>query len=128
LLELVFILLKAFLGVVVNEASVNSDLKVWACVIEDTLKKCYELASEWLGVELPEDFKVVVYKDFTIAGKVEDLALLVQVMQAGGLSKVTLIEEMKSRGLIDSTIDSAEELERIEQSGASAVFNGAQFN
>ena len=115
-------------GVIVNEASVNSDLKVWACVIEDTLKKCYKLASEWLGVELPEDFKVVVYKDFTIAGKVEDLALLVQVMQAGGLSKVTLIEEMKSRGLIDSTIDSAEELERIEQSGASAVFNGAQFN
>ena len=111
-------------GLVINDASVNSDLKVWACVVEDSLERCYQLASEWLGIDLPEDFEVIVYKDFTIAGRAEDIALILQAKEKGSLSATTVIDELKSRGIINSNVDTEEELERIAQEMSSVVFGG----
>ena len=109
-------------GVVVNEASVNSDLKVWACVIESSLIKAYELAAEWLGVELPEDFSVKVYKDFTVAGSVADMEVIMKMKELGILSAETVIKEAQTRSIIDISIDAEEEKEKVE--GSMPVFPG----
>ena len=109
-------------GVVVNEASVNSDLKVWACVIESSLTKAYELAAEWLGVELPEDFKVSVYKDFSVAGSIADMDVIMRMKELGILSPETVIKEAQIRSIIDGAIDPEEEKEKVE--GSTPVFPG----
>ena len=101
-------------GIVVNNNEANSDLKVWACVTEDALERCYAFAAQWLGVELADDFEVIIYKEFTIAGRTEDIALLITAVQARGLSPMTLIDEMKLRGLISPKVDTQDELDRIE--------------
>ena len=108
-------------GIVVNNNEANSDLKVWACVTEDALERCYQFASKWLGVELAEDFEVIIYKEFTIAGRAEDIALLITAVQARSLSPHTLIEEMKARGILTGKVDTQDELDRIEN--GSQVFN-----
>ena len=109
-------------GLVINDASVNSDLKVWACVIEDSLTKCYELAAQWVGVELAEDFKVTVYKDFTIAGRAEDMAIIINGKMQGVVSAETAFREMQSRGLVSASVDLDAEMERLKNE--TPVFGG----
>ena len=109
-------------GVIVNDSAVNSDLKVWACVIEDSLTKCYELAAQWVGVELAEDFKVTVYKDFTIAGRAEDMAIIINGKMQGVVSAETAFREMQSRGLVSASVDIEAEMERLKNE--TPVFGG----
>ena len=113
-------------GIIVNEQSASTDVKVWACVTESTLKKCYGLAAEWIKETLPDDFDVKVYKDFSVVGNKQDVTLLLEMAKVGKLSMTTLINEAKTRGVLDGAIDTEEEVERANGEFDSVPFNDFQ--
>ena len=88
-----------------NAFNSMSDLMSWTNASEDGLRKCYEIAYDWIGAELPEDFKLSVYKDFTVAGNVSDAPVLLNAFTVGAIDQGTLLFELKRRSLIDISHD-----------------------
>lgn len=93
-----------------------SAVQAWIRALEGGLRRCYELAGEWHGVEIPDDSKFDVFSDFEIpmlAGR--DLDFLLRSTQAGKLSLETWLSEIKRRAVLSETIDLEEEAERIRE-------------
>ena len=110
-------------GMVINSQAANSDIKVWAIVIEDLLERCYHTAAERIGSKLPEDFKIDIYRDFDVSGSREDMATLLQMQAQGTLSRKTLLDEAKRREVLGSKVNSTDELEEIDKEDFNTMSN-----
>jgi len=87
---------------------------VEAC--EDAFDSALKFFGKWIGVE--EVGKVTLFKDFGAATLAEASAqLLITQNQAGKLSDVTTLTELKRRGILAADVDVEEELSRIEEQG-----------
>jgi len=112
-------------GQSIDESRANSDIQAWVMALEDLLYRAYVMASEWIKVTLPDDFKVDVFNDFAMLLRAaQDIGHLIKIRQAGELSRQTFLREVKRRNILSETVDVEEEVERIEAEGPALAMVG----
>lgn len=111
----------------IDESRANCDIQAWVMALEDLLYRAYQMAAEWVKVELPEDFKIDVFNDFALWGRVaQDAQTLLQMRQAKELSRRTFLREVKRRAILSETVDVDEEIQEIEAEGPSLGMIGLE--
>lgn len=106
------------MGKAIDEGKGQCDLQSWVRDAEVTLREAFELAAEWVGTELSDDFKVDIYDDFGLLPRsAQDLDNLQKLRDRGDLSRRTMLEGVKLRGLLPENHDIDDELSRIEEEG-----------
>ena len=97
-------------GKAIDEIRAQSEAQAWAEGLEWALYKGYELAAQWLGVALPDDFDVTVFRDFGIVLRTTtDLQMLQADATAGRITVERYLLEAKRRGLYGDDLDPQEE-------------------
>jgi len=116
-------------GQSIDESRANSDIQAWVMSLEKMLKMAFEIAAEWIGAELPDDFKVDIFNDFAIwVRALQDVADLTKIRQAGELSRTTFLREIKKRALLSETLSIDEEVAAIEAEGPALGMVGLDDN
>jgi len=106
------------MGKAIDEGKGQCDLQSWVREEEGVLVEAYALAAEWSRVALPEGFGVDIYDDFGLLPRsAQDLDNLQKLRDRGDLSRRTILEASKLRGLLPENHDIDEELARIEEEG-----------
>lgn len=108
-------------GAVINESQATTDIGVWAGVIERSLESAFILAAYLSGDNLPESFKVTVYKDFSVAGRVQDMQSLIAMGQAQLLSADAVQREAIRRGVLAADHDIEADAAKISASGLGGI-------
>ena len=106
------------MGKAIDEGKGQCDLQSWVREEEGVMSQAYQLAAEWSRVALPEAFGVDIYDDFGLLPRsAQDLDNLQKLRDRGDLSRRTILEASKLRGLLPENHDIDEELARIEEEG-----------
>jgi len=102
----------------IDESRANCDIQAWVMSLEQLLYDCYAIAADWIDLDLPDDFKVNIFNDFSIWMRaVQDIEQLIKMRQAHELSRVTFLREIKRRAIISETVDVQAEVADIEAEG-----------
>jgi hypothetical protein len=105
-------------GRAIDDNNSQSKAQAWAEELGAFLERLYRHAAKWLDLELPDDFRIDVFKDFSLtARRDEDLKHLRESRFNRELSRETFLNESKKRGVISEDLDIETELERIDQEG-----------
>lgn len=100
----------------------KSKAQSWVEALEWAIYKGFEKAATWLGMKLPDDFDVTLFKDSSlIAGKATDLPVLMQMAQGRLISLRSFLAEVKARGVTVTIDDVEEEVEAIRTEAEEAV-------
>lgn len=109
----------------IDESRANCDIQAWVMALEDLMYNAYALAAEWIGVEMPDDFKPDVFNDFAIWMRAaQDVDQLIKMRQAGEVSRRTFLREVKRRNVLSETVDVEEEVTQIESEGPALAMVG----
>jgi hypothetical protein len=109
-------------GEVRADLAEKSQAQAWVQGLEWAIYQAFQKAAKWLGMVLPEDFDIQLFKDSSlIAGRAQDLPVLQQMAQLGLLTKATLLAEFKARGVLVTVEDVAEEVEAMAVEAEQAV-------
>jgi hypothetical protein len=93
-----------------------SALQAMAAQAEDAFDAALQIMADWVG--LPQGGHVSLFDDYGAQTLAEASAeLLFKMNQAGKLSDITTLDEMKRRGVLAAEVDSATERERIAEQG-----------
>ncbi|RLB68453.1 MAG: hypothetical protein DRH08_00905 [Deltaproteobacteria bacterium] len=107
-------------GEALDEGRQVSQIKAWIRGVEKTLLRCYEFAAMWLRIDLPEDFKVDVWDNFTLSLRADsDQELLLKLWQADAIDQLTLLEELQLRGLLDENRDLEDVIQKASEESSS---------
>lgn len=115
----------------VTEAQTVADNEVGTCALqriagdlEDAIDGALQLMADWVGES--QGGHVTVYKDFGAATLAEASAdLLLKMKQSGDLSRGTLINEIKRRGILAPEVDADQEQQLIAGEGPALGAIGA---
>jgi hypothetical protein len=95
-----------------DEARSESNIQAWIRSTEHGLWGAYELAAEWIGSELDEEFSVDIYSDFGLTMKSkDDMDTLSSMYAQGIITAETLLYEAKRRGVVNEMVDVDEEVQ-----------------
>lgn len=100
-----------------DKARALSPLAQIAQALEDGLNNVLQLCADWLGektggrAEITADFDIDAAPD-------NSMSTLISMQQTGNLSKATLFDEAKRRGIIQENIQWQDEIKQIEDDGA----------
>jgi hypothetical protein len=96
----------------INETKARSPLEEWARKLETKISQALMLMLDWAG--LPGE-PVVKFKQKVTLGPqgAMDFSMIQQLRTTGNLSKLTVLEEAKRRGLLSAEHDPMEEIARI---------------
>lgn len=109
-------------GRAIDESRSQSSIHQWIAGCEACIEDAYAHAAAWVGVELPEDFRVDIFSDFGISLRAaEDIQALIDARRAGEISRKTFLSELKKRALLDADLDVDEEIRMLEQETESLV-------
>jgi hypothetical protein len=99
----------------IDEAKSQADIKSWVTAEQAVLLDAYQLAANWVNVELPEDLAISIFSDFGISIRAqEDLKHLIEARKNREISRELYLQEIKRRGLLDDAVDLDDEMERLE--------------
>lgn len=102
-------------GKSIDEGRINTDIEAWVSLLDNALMKGFDFAAEWYKMELPEDFSVRVYDDFSVGfGNSEEVKSLITMRQVGLISQDTFLREIKRRGILDDSVAVEDELNKIQ--------------
>jgi hypothetical protein len=101
----------------VNESRSQSDIHRWVGVAERGFTKAYEYAYKWRGLELPGDFKLNIFDDFSIGTGSKDIDQLIQMRLAKEITREAFLTEVKRRGLLSELFDVEAEADAAENEG-----------
>ena len=72
----------------------------------------YQMAAAWRSMTVPEDWRISIFRDFSLlGGKQTDIASLQADATAGRITVQTYLEEAKRRGLYSDDLDPEAEAE-----------------
>lgn len=91
-----------------------SDLLSWTAAVESGLQEAFAMTYAFINQDVPDDFKLSVYKDFVIVGTVADLGSMIQAKEAGILSAKVVAFEFKRRSVIAIEHDLDEMISDVE--------------
>ena len=90
----------------------SSDAQRWAEEVEWSLWNGYQMAAAWRSMTVPEDWRISIFRDFSlIGGKQTDIVALQADATAGRITVQTYLEEAKRRGLYSDDLDPEAEAE-----------------
>lgn len=105
-------------GQAIDQSNYESDMQSWVRLLENGIKEAYQLAAEIVNVELPEDFAVDIFNEFSITMKsLQYTQYLIQATQGGILSRETCWEALRRFGILSETHTAETEKERLESQG-----------
>lgn len=100
-------------GEVRADMAEKSEAQSWVEAMEWAIIKGFHLAAQWVGVKMPEDFNVSLFKDSSlIAGKATDLPFLFSIKDS--LTPRTFLSEVKARGVLVTVDDIDQEVADVE--------------
>jgi len=102
-------------GKAIDEASSSTRAQDWVRSLETGLEEAYRFAAQWHQTELPADFGVDVFSDFTVSFGNSDLAFLLDATTKGRLSTLTFLQEIKRRGQLADSVDPDVEAAQIAE-------------
>lgn len=92
-------------GKAIDEANVQSNLRAWVMLLEQTLEQAFRWAAQWMGVEMPAEFSVDVFDDFTLSLRADtEMQSLIAMRKARMISSTTFLQAAKSRGLLPDSL------------------------
>jgi hypothetical protein len=101
-------------GKAIDESQTHSDIQAWIRGEENALVEAFKLAAEWMKVELPEDFSIDIYNEFTIGLGAADTDTLIKLRGAREITRTTLLEEMKRRGVLSEAVNVEDEIDSLD--------------
>lgn len=109
-------------GEVRADMAEKSQAQAWVQGLEWGIYQAFEHAANWLGMVLPDDFDVALFKDSSlIAGRAQDLPVLQQMAQARQITTATYLREAKARGVLVTVEDVDEEVENVAMEAEMAM-------
>jgi len=108
------------IGKRIDESKTETMIQTWVRAIEEGMTRAYEMAAEWIGYELPDDFSIDVFNEFGISsGNASDMSVLQSIRMGGDLTRKTLLAEAQRRGILSDRVDVEKEAEAAEAEGPS---------
>jgi len=102
---------------IAQDKSIN-DVLAWVQTFRIALEQAFTYAAEWAGVEIPDNFAVTVFSDFSIAASTaEDIKNLLAMRQAREISAKTFLDEVKRRDLLGENVNIDAEIQAVEDEG-----------
>jgi hypothetical protein len=100
----------------INEARGETEIQAWIRSIERALTSAYRIAAEWVGSELPEDFKIDIVTEFaTSLREQQDVTSLLEARKIKDISRETLLRELKRRRILGEDVVIADEVDAVEK-------------
>ena len=107
----------------IDSAEANSSLGMISQELENMLEEMLDFFGMWM--EMPEDSggSLTVFKDFGIEmADSADIEILLKAKQAGEISQLTFLKEIKRRGLLSDDFDPQTEIDLLDiESGGKAT-------
>lgn len=111
-------------GDLLHEGKNRSSMQRWCRNLENAIRGCYEDAATWIGKELPEDFGVDIFSEFSmLSGNPATLEFLHKCRQTGDLTRVTFLKEIKKRGALSADVDPETEADDAEMEAPPMAIN-----
>ncbi len=102
-------------GQAIDQANNESDMQSWVRTVETAYEEAFRKAARIVKVELPEDFSVDIFNEFTLSGRaVEDLKILQTDRMNGNITKETYLNELKRRGVLPEGLDVETEISKAD--------------
>lgn len=109
---------KTATGEAIDEKQSQSLAQSWVEALEWGFYAAYEMAAKWIGKDLPEDFELSIFRDFSLGARsATDLQTLDAARARGDISRETYIRELVERGVAVTITDVDDELNRIADEG-----------
>lgn len=116
-------------GQAISESRANSVIMRAVRDLEATILSMYKAAAKWRKIELPEDFSVKIFDDFTIGLRsTQDLDFLLKSVGLNKIDLETFLKEIQRRGTLSEDADLEVIMERIEAEGPSLASLGEDDN
>jgi hypothetical protein len=110
----------------INEVRGETEIQAWIRSVEEALTGAYEMAAEWVASELPEGFKIDIATEFALSLRAtQDASILIEARKLGGISKRTLLSELKRRRILGDDVVVDEEIDALEREGPDLSAMGA---
>lgn len=93
-----------------NESKAMSDVKSWTIDQEAALTKAFQIAAQWEGTKLPEDFKIDIYNDFLPETGLDDMEHVKWSYEHQLITGVNALIEEQRRGIISEAIEPETEI------------------
>lgn len=104
-----------------EDRSIKSEAQVWSKNITDAIEKCLQLMAKWMGLGDNKGGSVSLEGDFDVVGiDAVSMSQLQQMRSSEDLSRLTLWEEMKRRGVLADDFDPNLETARMNEEGPPA--------
>lgn len=100
-------------GKAIDQANNLTRAQEWVRATEAGFVEAYKMAAKWHKIELPEDFGIDIFSDFKVSATTADLDFLLRTRQAGELSRLTFLTEIKRRGQLADSVNPEEEMKQI---------------
>lgn len=108
------------MGKRIDESKTETTIQSWVRIVEEAIERAYQMAAEWLGTDLPEEFAIDIFSDFGIsANGTADLEFLLKARTSGDLTRLTFLQEIKRRGVLADSVDPEEEAEEADAQASS---------
>lgn len=102
-------------GKIIDEARSHTDVQAWIRSLENSLVETYGLSAEWVKMDLPEDFGIDVFSDFSVGMTGDsDVPDLITLRKDGQITQTLLLQEMKRRGVLSESVDVEAEIAAVE--------------
>lgn len=98
----------------IDEGRTVSQLQSWVRSLENGIKEALKLACQWRKITPKDTMGVDIYRDFealVLGG--EDKELLLKIREAGEITNVRFLKEMKRRSVFSQDMDPETEAEEI---------------
>lgn len=106
-----------------DAAEMQSPLQLMTLSFKDALEAAFVLTAKWMDVDEAQAGSVAMNTEFGISGRVaSDLDSLLRARANGDISRETLLEEMKRRGVLSADFDVEEEMDRIADEPSNITF------
>lgn len=103
-------------GKMIEADGQQSDIQQWIMSCEKTLTKAIGLSGKWWGEDLPKDFEVKIFSEFSLPYKsVSDIDLILRMRPSSAarpslITQKTALTEMKRRGFFPENFDVEKEV------------------
>ena len=104
--------------VAIDSAAASSALQAWALQLKDALEQALVVTAAWAGGDVKQAGSIQMNTDYALTISSTDAANLIQLRQAGELSRTTLWAELSRRGLLGPDFDPETESTDLNTEGA----------